>query len=1007
MESDSYCFCKSDIHRPHTLLQLASFKLYLYFSSLFFHSLKFTTLTLLFLLNFFNYLTKINCHTTVTFASSTGCTVYTPFSLKVTPTTHAASSPLCTCFVLLFSFLLNTSIANNKLSSNSLQQPTALLSIYLPVLDQNEDFSCSIFGSCNMTNFDQQSESQLHQPEASFQMSLPRRSRSLGYRRLPPLPQNSDSIVAPETQRPPKKLSLLPLSSLFGKTSSPGSPDSSTASELPATPSSSELPTTPVSPMSPFTPSRSPSSLKSSASNLPASNSSTPPAPTSPPHILRPLDSEDPAIDMSWLRTFPVFGFSPRHPSDPRYQAIVKFNAVITQHGIGDLNLGDLLLALTVYASLVDRSARNVFHSSCPKTPTSQSSMSTISPTNGFTPRDLIRRRTAPVSYASDKRTRAQPHAHSQSSPYRAYQYQHSRALPSLSTPVARHGRALRRAFKRASSANTEPPDGPQKWTASSSSAAHTLHTSPRRANTDFASCDNVHVNSDARRHTSSISNPNAGLSTASLLEPLHSSSPTSSAGLGDDHSENSSDPGEADIDRLRRWSLPDDVLSTAHQSRHKSADDQHLPSIQVHLLHHMLRHAESIYGLPLTVASAPKVSLTRFKDRAIVCKLTGVLNEDLIQAGFRTRPFSPAYYVAFDHKVDAIVICIRGTANMVDTLTDVSATQDQFTARRFPTPSSSPVASLSNLPDLDTGGVGQDGAAYVKGYGHAGVLRSARNLYQTVRENVLAAVSKYPQYTIVTTGHSLGGAIAAVLALLFRDDVECPNAVSVAFGPPPCVTYDLAEQTAALGMTVVNGPDIVPRLSVALLLPLFATARYVADLSRARKALLALGVRGLRVLDWAMLESVTQRRTIDMEKLHDGRRLFLPGRVVHLVPRDEHVDNVSDDKPDSKPNRKRSFISRKKPIDVLRVSRTKFLYVKERQKNMFMSHAPIKYANALASALHARNETVLSVKEDAQLHKKADLVGGFTAIWAGLCNGALGKNDNHADQSAAISGVS
>lgn len=708
---------------------------------------------------------------------------------------------------------------------------------------------------------------------------------------------------------------------------------------------------------------------------------------------------------MSWLRTFPLFGFSPRHPSDPRYQAIVKFNAVITQHGIGDLNVGDLLLALTVYASLVDRSTRSVSHSSSPKTPNAQSSTSTLSSTNGFTPRDIIRRRTAPVSYDSDKRACAQPHAHSQSSSYRAYQYQHSRALPSLSTPVARHGRALRRAFRRASSANTEPPDEPLKW-AASSSAAHTFPSFSKGAPTNIASCDNMHVNPDARQHTSFTSNPTAALSTASLLEPLQAPSPASPAGTGDDHSENSSDHGESDIDRLRRWSLPDDVLSTAHRSQHKSADDQHLPSIQVHLLHHMLRHAESIYGLPLTVASAPKVSLTRFKDRAIVCKLTGVLNADLIQAGFRTRPFSPAYYVAFDHKVDAIVICIRGTANMVDTLTDVSATQDQFTARRFPTPSSSPVASLSNLPDLDTGGVGHDGAAYVQGYGHAGVLRSARNLYETVRENVLEAVSKYPDYTIVTTGHSLGGAIAAVLALLFRDDVECPNAVSVAFGPPPCVTYDLAEQTAALGMTVVNGPDIVPRLSVALLLPLFATARYVADLPRARKALLALGVRGLRVLDWAMLESVTQRRTIDMEKLHDGRRLFLPGRIVHLVPRDENADNVSDDKLDSKSNRKRAFTSRKKPIDVLRVSRTKFLYVKERQKNMFMSHAPIKYANALTSALHARNETVLSVKEDAQLRKKADLVGGFTAIWAGLCNGALGKNDNHAGRSTEFGDV-
>lgn len=544
------------------------------------------------------------------------------------------------------------------------------------------------------------------------------------------------------------------------------------------------------------------------------------------------------------------------------------------------------------------------------------------------------------------------------------------------------------------------------------------LHDEPRRCSTPSSSGSSNEARSNATTGSSTRvisgacagSSPTSGgnpdWSTATLPDLLSVPRDAASTLNMDNDLAHASDEEDSDIDRLRRWSLPGDVLLPARQSLHQSASDQHLPSIQVHLLHHMLRHAESIYGLPLTVASAPGVSLTRFKGRAIVCKLTGVLSADLIQADFHTRPFYPAYYVAFDHKVDAVVICIRGTANIVDTLTDVSATQDQFVARRFPTPTSSPVSSLCNLPDLSTTGVGQNGAMYVKGYGHAGVLRSARNLYQSIRENVLAAVQKHPNYTIVATGHSLGGAIAAVLALLFRDDVECPNAVSVAFGPPPCVTYDLAEQTAALGMTVVNGPDIVPRLSVALLLPLFATARYVADLPRPRKALLAMGVRGLRILDWAMLESVTQRRTVDMEKLHDGRRLFLPGRVVHLVPRDDDADNMTHGTPDGKTPRKRPSLRRRRPMDVFCVSRTKFLYVKERQRGMFMSHAPVRYANALASVLHARNEPVLDVNEDAKMRKKADLEGGFADLWAALCNGAMGKKDSHGTQFSESGGA-
>lgn len=696
-------------------------------------------------------------------------------------------------------------------------------------------------------------------------------------------------------------------------------------------------------------------------------------------------------VDMSWLRTFPIFRFSPRHPSDPRYQALVKFNAVTMQHGIGDLNLGDFLLALSVYATLVDRAAKNAVRFVKSNNPPSLPSSSTSTETRN-TATDLFRRRTAPVSYSSNSSP--------QSSTYRAYHYHQSRALPSLASPVIRHRRPLKRPLRRTSTAKSEPSVEPPQWTLppTTTSTLKSRKSAPCSARqVDVASRGSHTCTNPADPHLSTPDVPHPVQPTLAgdrdILDT--DNAPGNAPGNGaEQHNDNADADNE--IESLRRWSVPDDVLSRASEFRQRAANDVHLPSIQVHLLHHMMRHANSIYGLPLTVASAPGTSLTRLKDRAIVCKLTGILSTDVFHADFRTMPFNPAYYVAVDHRVDAIVICIRGTANIVDTLTDVAATQDPFVTKRHPTPASSPVTPVAKLPNFGTGCADLDDTAYVRGYGHSGVLRSARNLFKSIRDIVLEVTLKYPNYTIVTTGHSLGGAIAAVLALLFRDDTECPNAVSVAFAPPPCVTYDLAEQTAALGVTVVNGPDIVPRLSVALLLPLFATARYVADLSRTRKTLLAMGVkRG--VLDWSMLESVTQRRTVDMEKLHDGRRLFLPGRVVQLLPREDDKEDVSNDKSDgadAKSAQKRPLLRRKKPVDVVCVSRTKFLFVKQRQRGMFMSHAPVKYRKALAEALYARNESVLSVGEAEKMREKAKLVGGFAALWARICNekGADGR---------------
>lgn len=342
-------------------------------------------------------------------------------------------------------------------------------------------------------------------------------------------------------------------------------------------------------------------------------------------------------------------------------------------------------------------------------------------------------------------------------------------------------------------------------------------------------------------------------------------------------------------------------------------------PCIQpehIQLLYHMLRHAESIYGLPLNMASAPRVSLTKLTDRAIICKRTGVANADLLLAMFTAAPFLPAHYVAIDRQIKAIVICVRGTATLFDSLTDVAATYDPISIRH-----DDPIY----------------GNKLIDGLGHAGVLRSARNLVHKIRHKVLEAVGEFPDYEILVTGHSLGAATAAVLSLIMRNDPDLPRTKAICIAPPPCLSIELAEECNSNTITLVNGPDIVPRLTIKQALPFFATAKYVGGMTRARKMLLSAGWRR-PVIKWEDLKAHNEKWIREKTQEHDLPELFLPGRVFQMVTKNQGGS-------------KGGFFKRG-DVEVIPVPRANFLKVEEQQKSMFFAHPPYNYRKTLMQAL-------------------------------------------------------
>ncbi|ESZ89550.1 hypothetical protein SBOR_10064 [Sclerotinia borealis F-4128] len=188
-------------------------------------------------------------------------------------------------------------------------------------------------------------------------------------------------------------------------------------------------------------------------------------------------------------------------------------------------------------------------------------------------------------------------------------------------------------------------------------------------------------------------------------------------------------------------------------------------------------------------------------------------------------------HYVSLDHQSQAIVLTCRGTLGFEDVLADITCDYDELVWR---------------------------GKAYKV---HKGIHASARRLFQggggRVMATIKAALEEFPDYGLIICGHSLGGGVSTLLAIMISEPVsdgtsfvtsytpeysftavDAPdNSFHIlhlppgrpihvyAYGPPATVSSSLRSATRGLITTIVNGNDLVPRLSLGLLHDLQAVA--------------------------------------------------------------------------------------------------------------------------------------------------------------------------------------
>ncbi|EGX90148.1 lipase, putative [Cordyceps militaris CM01] len=202
-------------------------------------------------------------------------------------------------------------------------------------------------------------------------------------------------------------------------------------------------------------------------------------------------------------------------------------------------------------------------------------------------------------------------------------------------------------------------------------------------------------------------------------------------------------------------------------------------------------------------------------------------------------------HYISLDHEAKAVVLACRGTLGFEDVLADMTCDYDNLVWKK---------------------------RSYKV---HKGVHASARRLLYGDDGRVLVtlkeALAEFPDYGLVLCGHSLGGAVTALLGVMLAEAnpngpgfVTAPEAAFkkmlsdgtcqdhkhgntfipagrrihvYAYGSPGVMSPKLRKITRGLITTVVHGDDLVPHLSLGILHDFQALSFAFKDKENATKA--------------------------------------------------------------------------------------------------------------------------------------------------------------------------
>ncbi|KAI7903957.1 uncharacterized protein BX663DRAFT_505867 [Cokeromyces recurvatus] len=180
--------------------------------------------------------------------------------------------------------------------------------------------------------------------------------------------------------------------------------------------------------------------------------------------------------------------------------------------------------------------------------------------------------------------------------------------------------------------------------------------------------------------------------------------------------------------------------------------------------------------------------AIREHSDARSIIEYLAIPKEDLLAYEFRSaEAFRPSYFIARDRFTNSIVLSIRGTMSVMDTLTDLVCEYEPWKG----------------------------------GFIHSGMKNSAIWFLRHVAPQLIAYTNEHSTTGLIIVGHSLGGATAAILTIMLMDYIDefrkgKDEFKLQCFGyAPACgLSLDLAEKYKDIIQSYIFADDIVSKLS-------------------------------------------------------------------------------------------------------------------------------------------------------------------------------------------------
>lgn len=250
--------------------------------------------------------------------------------------------------------------------------------------------------------------------------------------------------------------------------------------------------------------------------------------------------------------------------------------------------------------------------------------------------------------------------------------------------------------------------------------------------------------------------------------------------------------------------------------------------------------------------------SLRSEADLKAVLEFLNMAKSDLLifELG-EARIFRPNFFVCIDRGLSAVILSIRGTMSLSDSITDFAC----------------------------------EYIKYRGGLVHSGFFEAARWFMENICHQLLIFAKEYELDNIYICGHSLGGSTSVLTTMLLVDELrkekglwpknskgEPINIHCYAYGAAPVITRELCEDYMGFVDVFVFGEDIVPRMSYGSFIDFQIMLVYAAEIGRAHH----LFKDDISPKYFDKLEKV--RVAMHSQQPPMNLKLYIPGRIHHMM---------------------------------------------------------------------------------------------------------------------------